>query len=425
MLCGMERTGSVRRVMAGLILAFASGCVMFRPSEEKLAPLVVAHYFNWFQTPDVGGSWRHWEWKGKGPQRDPNVVGADGRREICSVYHPVIGAYDSSSRDVMEYHLLTARAAKLDGFFVDWYGIPSLEEKLFGPLLDVAGRFGFTMCVCFEDKAMFGYHYRARDRREAVSNAIANLEHILETHGRHPAYLKIGGAPVVINFSWQEPDESVNEKAHGFSAAEWAEILAALRRRHEIYFVHDYHGHLKESYWDASDNLYPWLDVNGPCLDAYYAEARRRVADGKIGFVSTLVYPGFDNTGVWGWGDGPFVTPREDGAFYARSWERALTNDAWFVQVATWNDFGEGATIEPTDEYGFKYLEMTESYAARLKGVQSDGGRALKLPLELYRARRSAGGPARAKELDRVAELIAAGRVDEAEALLRSAGGPR
>ena len=376
----------VSAVALVLLLGLMPGCSVLRPRRTVPSSdrLVVAHYFNWFQTPEVSAQWRHWEWRGPGPVRDPEVFRPDGRRDICSVYYPLIGPYDSSSPAIIEYHIQLARAAKLDGFVVDWYGINSQEEKLLPALMDTAARFGFKIGICFEDKAMFGYHYSARDRREAVSNAIANLEYILARHGRHPACLKLDGAPVIVNFNWQEPDETVEDSAHGFSAAEWAEILARVRRRHAVYFIHDYHGHLKESYWDVSDNLYPWLDVNGECLEEYYAEAQRRLADGRIGFVSALVYPGFDNTGVWGWGDGPFVTPRENGAFYARSWERALESGARVVQVATWNDFGEGATIEPAVEYGFRYLEMTESYAARLKGIVSDGGRALRELRFLY-----------------------------------------
>ncbi|MBN1269472.1 MAG: hypothetical protein JXB04_07795, partial [Kiritimatiellae bacterium] len=325
--------------------------------------IVICHYFNWFKTPDGRGSWHNWEWKGKGPQHDPNTVLADGRRDIASVFYPRIGPYDSSDRDVIEYHMLSALSAKIDGFFIDWYGIPSETEQGFPALLEMADRLGFKMCICFEDKAMFGYHYQVRTRREAIDRAVENMNHILEQHAAHPAYLRIDGVPVVINFSWSEPIPSV--RAHGFSAADWKEILRRVREKHAVYFVHDYHCHLREQYWDVADNMYNWVDVNGECLDRYYGEVSRRVASGQYGFVTALVYPGFDNTGVWGWGDGPFVTPREGGAFYRRSWERALAHDARFIQIATWNDFGEGATIEPTVEYEFQYLALTEEYAAR------------------------------------------------------------
>ena len=33
------------------------------------------------------------------------------------------------------------------------------------------------------------------------------------------------------------------------------------------------------------------------------------------------------------------------------------------LQLVTWNDFGEGTQIEPTQEDGFKYLEMVQQFA--------------------------------------------------------------
>jgi len=232
--------------------------------------------------------------------------------------------------------------------------------------------------------------------------------------------------PVVINFSWSEPADSVQPKADGFSAAEYARILSEVRKKHRVYFVHDYHTHIRESYWNVSDNVYPWLDVNGEALDRFYSAAGQRRRARQVRFVTSLVYPGFNNTGVWGWGDGPFITPRADGAFYSQSWEKALSNNVRFVQIATWNDFGEGATIEPTLDYGYQYLELTEKYAARLKRVQSNGGAGLGIPLAIYRERQALanmpfsdpGTTAEKKSrLDRILELFLEGRFQEAQSV--------
>ncbi|NCC50961.1 MAG: hypothetical protein EOM20_07055 [Spartobacteria bacterium] len=403
-------------------------------TEERPSPswrhdsgrLVMVHYFNWFETPDVRGSWRHWEWLGNGPRHDPRNLRDDGHRDIASVYYPLIGPYDASDRDVIEYHVLSALAAKIDGFFVDWYGIHSDEERALPALLDMAARCGFKVGICFEDKTMFGYSYNVRHRHEAVSNAVENLNYILDKHAAHPAYLHLDGKPVVITFSWSEPMDSVRRHAYGFFAHEWAEILDRVREKHDIYFMHDYHSHLKEQYWDIADNMYPWLDVNGESLERFYAEERRRVAAGQYDRMSSLVYPGFDNHGVWGWGEGPFVTPREDGDFYRRSWEMALSNDVRLLQIATWNDFAEGATIEPTVEYGFQYLELTEAYVARFKGLESDSA-SLRLPYEIYRARKAvrrwaADDPEEvarlSAEIDAIVDLFQAGQVESARARL-------
>ena len=33
-----------------------------------------------------------------------------------------------------------------------------------------------------------------------------------------------------------------------------------------------------------------------------------------------------------------------------------MTNSSAIVQVVTWNDFGEGSMVEPTQEYGYRDL---------------------------------------------------------------------
>lgn len=349
---------------------------------------VVAHYFNWFSTPQGRGGWRHWDWQGNGPKHDPNTIRDDGRHDIASVYYPLIGPYDSYDPHVVEYHMRTAQAAKIDGFCLDWYGLPSLENKGMPLLLAAADRLGFKLCVCFEDKAMFGYHYAPRTRAEAVENAIENLAYILRHHAIHPSYLRIDGKPVIVNFSWSEPGDGVQQGVDGFSAEEYARILDAVRQKFDVIFVHDYHAHIKASYWSVADSVYPWLDTNGDALTEFYRESDRRHAAGNLRFRSGLVYPGFDNRAVWGWGQGPTVTPREDGAFYERSWNIVQSNGVDFVHVATWNDFAEGAVIEPTVEFGFTYLEQTERLAARFKGVASDGGQHLQEAYQQYQSTR-------------------------------------
>ena len=41
-----------------------------------------------------------------------------------------------------------------------------------------------------------------------------------------------------------------------------------------------------------------------------------------------------------------------DGETFAETLELALNSDAPIIQIATWNDHGEGTVIEPTQEFG-------------------------------------------------------------------------
>ena len=88
---------------------------------------------------------------------------------------------------------------------------------------------------------------------------------------------------------------------------------------------------------------------------------------------------------------------------------RALRSGLPLVQIATWNDWGEGTVIEPSVEFGYRDLEVVQ----RLKRRHVEPGFPatpddLRLPLRLYKLRKGAAGRnAVSRELDRIAGLIA------------------
>src|SRR5579863_9574049 len=50
-----------------------------------------------------------------------------------------------------------------------------------------------------------------------------------------------------------------------------------------------------------------------------------------------------------------------NGATLRETLNRALTNNSALIQIVTWNDFGEGTTVEPTKEYGFRDLCLIQN----------------------------------------------------------------
>src|ERR1700733_11343385 len=93
---------------------FASACLAILPSAilaqsvpvPKTNPIpVYVHLMPWFQTPETlgGTNWGfHWTMN----DRNPNIIGSNGQREIASYYYPLIGPYDSSDPYVIEYQML-------------------------------------------------------------------------------------------------------------------------------------------------------------------------------------------------------------------------------------------------------------------------------------------------------------------------------
>lgn len=75
-------------------------------------------------------------------------------------------------------------------------------------------------------------------------------------------------------------------------------------------------------------------------------------------------YPGFlDFYQEGGWGDSYSNLDYRDGDELREQLQATATAEAPIVQLVTWNDFGEGTQIEPTDEDQYKYLEIIQNYS--------------------------------------------------------------
>ncbi|MBI3978192.1 MAG: DUF5010 domain-containing protein [Chloroflexi bacterium] len=87
--------------------------------------------------------------------------------------------------------------------------------------------------------------------------------------------------------------------------------------------------------------------------------------------------PGYAQNNVMeigpGFNDGTLVRNREDGAFYTRSWQRAIAKGMHLVGIDTFNYWVEGAPIGNSDLYGKQYLDLTKTYAALYKQTTYGG----------------------------------------------------
>src|SRR3989338_4317394 len=59
-------------------------------------------------------------------------------------------------------------------------------------------------------------------------------------------------------------------------------------------------------------------------------------------------------------------------SLYDLTWRIAQTNQADYILITTWNEFFEGTAIEPSKEYGTKYLEATKKWTDQFKTLHND-----------------------------------------------------
>jgi hypothetical protein len=360
---------------------------------------VYMHYMPWFDSPlSLGGnSWGwHWTMNNKNPN---NIDPVSGKREIASHYYPLIGPYASNDPDVLEYHLLLMKLSGIDGVLIDWYGKQGSNGdignllKNSNAIVDAAEKFGLKFAVVMEDRFS-----------RNVDDAKANVTYLNTNYFTSPNYLRIDNHPLMAIFgpiTFQTP-------------AQWGQIFEASSE--EIEFL---------TLWQESkdagsyaDGEYAWIWENDPLnnylsnLEGYYSTTAKGLKT-----VMGVAYPGFmDFYKEGGAGEGYFEIPHDQGKTLASTLELANEYKGNFdiLQLATWNDFGEGTIFEPTHETGFAYLQQLQQFT----GVSYDVSPLL-LVYKLYNLRKiHQGDAAKNAQLDQASTFLNNLEITEAKNIL-------
>ncbi|HLV78907.1 MAG TPA: endo-1,3-alpha-glucanase family glycosylhydrolase [Chthonomonadaceae bacterium] len=331
------------------------------------APHLLAHYMSWYQIEkgpgDATRTWAHWRWDGPGAHHDPEKRRDDGLRDIASVFYPLIGPYSSVSRAVVRYHLETARAAGIQGLIVDWYGIGDNTDAPIPLLLEEADRLGMRIAICYEEKLNFLWR-GVKSRDEAIRDAMADLKYVVSRYTSNAAYLRRDGKPVIFQFDgWGEGPLGPKY----FTPEELKRILGSLPA--PVAYCRQ---GLTPAYHPEIPGAFQWWSSSAADIRGFAEQARQMVQEGKLAFFANEISPGFDDTGVWGWGDGARVTPRAGLSLLRATFDLAFTAHPELVQIVTWNDFNEGTVVEPTREHGFQYLDALATWWAQKRGTTTD-----------------------------------------------------
>jgi len=131
-----------------------------------------------------------------------------------------------------------------------------------------------------------------------------------------------------------------------------------------------------------------------------------------------VAYPRFEDIyKAAGVGPGYGEIGDRDGATFKDSLALAEASKAPFIQIATWNDWGEGTQIEPSEEFGYRDLEILQEQRRHADPGFMYRASDLRLPSELYRLRKKGVSQARLSE---AAHEILSGQCSKASAILKS-----
>jgi hypothetical protein len=421
-----------------LILAIALGWVSTTPAADKpagIAPVtfsrtsgdnkyVYAHFVTWFKTRERSGRWEMWNSDYADARHNPDEILENGHRDVATTAYPLSDVYDTCDPDIMEYQFLLMKLAGVDGVIVDWDGrrIHSYRHEGLMTVLPYLQKYNLKLILCFEEWCGYWPKGTFADRDAEIKAAADEIRWMTENILDKPFYGTVGGRKPVLIFR-KEPDQ-------WFNLAEWTQLAPLLTDEGgALIFAEGF----AMQFAPVCDGGYFWVGGGtlANCEKNYkgFLTMNQDKARTQPAFVFGSANPSFNDTPVWGWGGGPRISPDYHGARFNRTWELSIEHKVDLVQLVTWNDWNEGTEIEPSDTFGYRYLESTKKYAAQYKGVSDHvPNETLRIPLRLLKARQKTAMLAESdrktnlsKQLDQVHEALLAGDCQKAAQAMQAA----
>ena len=311
------RTSEITSKVAPVILEAPSSAT---PGERK----VLAFYYPWYGNPEgPAGAWVHWE---------PN------RANWASTHVPAAGYYDSLDPETVRRHIREAKAAGIDGFIASWWGLTSFENRALPVLFAIAEEEGFLITV----------YYEAADTPMQI---ITDVSVLVSRYRGSPAFLTAEGLPAVFFYV------RVTAK---FTLAQWQIVFDALDDRgRSVFAIAD---SLDPVFLSAFQGLHTYNPVALPmeATAAAYKSSSLAARLQNALFAATVI-PGYEEAV-------PRVTSpradRADGETYRAYWALARASKPHWILITSFNEWHEGSEIEPSLEFGRRYLGLTAELSA-------------------------------------------------------------
>lgn len=334
-----------------LFALFAAGAFLSTRSQGQeqtaVERRVLAFYYPWYGVPSgPGGNGRTVHW---------GTIDASNQDISESTHYPTLGAYDSHDPAVIDQHCRWAKAAHIDTFIVSWWGHGDYTDRAMPLILDACKQHGLTACI---------YYERVPDPKTAQT-AAQDIIKVLDKYGSHEAHLKVNGKPVVFIYG-----RAVEE----LGLTGWLEAVKLVHAGYKdgATILGDQFSYGSARVFDGVHTYNTAGSLGGQSLDAVETWAAATYASwvqlaDAAGKISTLtVIPGYDDTKIREPG---LAVDRFDGDLYRLQWQHAIEADPHWVLITSFNEWHEGSEIEPSAQFGQKYLDLTTEFAARFKST--------------------------------------------------------
>lgn len=350
--------------------------------QKTNAMKVYVHYMPWFVAPQSSGVWNHWT-------MSANALLSD-ESNLASHYHPLTGAYASNDDAILDYQCLLMKYAGVDGVMIDWYGTQQKNDYPVNEANTLAmkkaiERAAMKMAIVYEDATLAGLS-------DMASQARTDMRYLQSTYFASSCYAKVNGNPLLLVFGPQQLT----------TPAGWTQAFSTLTRKPQFIVLNGNYSRATDANNQNAQGEFLWVNANPSYNDA-----------GNFDMYIGGAMPGFwDVYKEHGQGEGYTTYDRENGNLFDRQLAAAKNAGLEWLQVTTWNDYGEGTTIEPTREYGYLYLEKLQKFT----GV-SYGQHQLELVFRWYKARKDKPSD---KRVARAYDFLNSLQPDKAEELIKA-----
>jgi hypothetical protein len=297
-----------------LVLVVPSLAACSSPSREAAAAVsdpvpVLAYYYIWFDTQ----SW-----------------------DRAKTDYPLLGRYSSSNIDVMRQHIQWAKAAGITGFIVSWKSTDKLNQRL-EQLIKVADEEKFKLAIIYQ-----GLDFQ-RDPLP-VAQVDADLSYFIEHYADDLAFSLYEKPLVIWSGTWEYSREDVQNVV--FGKRDQILILASEKNVDGYARIADL----------VDGDAYYWSSVNPDTFPNYADKliGMSAAVHAKGGLWIAPASPGFDARLI----GGTTVVDRKDGQTLQTQFSNALQSSPDAIGLISWNEFSENSHIEPSENYGHRYLKV-------------------------------------------------------------------
>jgi len=297
-------------ICAMLLLVITLPATASSHAQGSTSPIpVLAYYYIWFDR----NSW-----------------------DRAKIDYPELGRYSSDDIKVMRQHIQWAKQAGITGFIVSWKSTEKLNRRL-QQLIKVAEAEDFKLAIIYQ-----GLDFERE--RLPLDRIAADLAFFNDQYAGNQVFHLFARPLVIWSGTWK------------FSPQEIASVVGPLRNRLLMLASEKSLEGYQRLAGTVDGNAYYWSSVD-PAKDQGYqakldALGKAIHAGGQLWIAPAA--PGFDAQILGGRRE----VAREDGAILRLQMEAALQSAPDAIGLISWNEFSENSHIEPSRNYGKRYLEV-------------------------------------------------------------------